>query len=73
MTSGSRIVGGADNNLIGGTTAAAGNLIAFDTGPGVDVEGDSVGDQITSNRIYGDNTPPMPGPAGALQFQGSST
>ena len=69
---GVRIVGGADNNLIGGTTTAAGNLIAFDTGPGVDVEGDSVGDQITSNRIYGDNTPPMPGPAGALQFQGSS-
>ncbi len=69
---GVRIVGGADNNLIGGTTTAAGNLIAFDTGPGVDVEDDSVGDQITSNRIYGDNTPPMPGPAGALQFQGSS-
>ena len=69
---GVRIVGGADNNLIGGTTTAAGNLIAFDTGPGVNVEGDSVGDQITSNRIYGDNTPPMPGPAGALQFQGSS-
>ncbi len=60
-------------NTIGGTTAAAGNLIAFNDGPGVDVEGDSsVGNQITANRIFANDASPTPSPAGALQFQGSS-
>jgi hypothetical protein len=50
---GVQILSGASNNLVGGATSAAGNLIAFNTGPGVDVEGDtSVGNQITANRIF---------------------
>ena len=65
---GVQILGGASDNLVGGTTAAAGNLIAFNTGPGVDVEGDaSVGNQITANRIFANDDL-----TAALQFDGSS-
>ena len=64
---GVQILAGASDNLVGGTDAAAGNLIAFNSGPGVDVEGDSsVGNQITANRIFAN------GNGGALQFDGSS-
>ncbi len=64
---GVQISSGASNNLVGGTTSAAGNLIAFNTGPGVDVEGDtSVGNQITANRIFANDD------QGALQFDGSN-
>ena len=45
---------GSSNNTIGGTTAVAGNLIANNSGPGVDVtRTTSVGNQITANRIFG--------------------
>ena len=51
----------SSNNTIGGTNAAAGNLITNNGGPGVDVVGTAfgnvvgtaVGDQITGNRIFG--------------------
>ena len=33
------ILGGASDNLVGGTSAGVGNLIAFNTGAGIDVEG----------------------------------
>ena len=70
---GVRILGGASDNTVGGTTAAAGNLIADNEGPGVDVEGDtSVGNQITADQIFDNDASPTPSPAGALQFQGSS-
>ncbi len=64
---GVQITGGASDNLVGGSTAAAGNLIAFNTGPGVDIEGDSsAGNEVTANQIFSndDNT--------ALQFDGSN-
>jgi hypothetical protein len=70
---GVEIDGGAHDNLVGGATAADGNLIAFNTGPGVTVEGDgSVGNQITADRIFDDDASPTPTPAGLLQFDGSS-
>ena len=50
---GVRITNGASHILVGGINAQAGNLIAFNTGPGVSVEGNtSVGNQITANRIF---------------------
>ncbi len=50
---GIQISDGASNNLIGGATAAEGNLIAYNMGPGVQVVGNgSAGNQITANRIY---------------------
>ena len=70
---GVRILAGASDNVVGGTGAAAGNLIAFNTGPGVDVEGDgSLGNQVTANRIFANDNLPPPSPTGALQFDGSS-
>ena len=70
---GVRILAGASDNVVGGTDAAAGNLIAFNSGPGVDVEGDgSLGNQITANRIFANDNLPTPSPTGALQFDGSS-
>ena len=70
---GVQILGGASDNTVGGTTAAAGNLIAYNEGPGVDVEGDtSVGNQITADQIFNNDASPTPSPAGSLQFQGSS-
>ncbi len=53
---GVEIVGGAHDNTIGGTTAAAGNLISFNISAGVDVVGDSsTGNQITGNVFYDDD------------------
>ena len=54
--SGVQIDLGAASNTIGGSTAAAGNLISNNNGPGV-VVGDNandpaVGNQITANRIF---------------------
>jgi FG-GAP-like repeat len=50
------IFNGSSDNTIGGTTAAAGNLITDNSGPGIVVgntTGDtSVGNQITANRIF---------------------
>ena len=64
---GIQIVGGASDNLVGGSTSSAGNVIAFNIGVGVVVEGDnSTGDQITGNEIFGNEN------VSALQFDGSS-
>ena len=64
---GVQILNGASENTIGGATAAAGNLIAFNTGPGVQVEGDSsLGNQITANRDFSNDA------QGSLQFDGST-
>ena len=70
---GVQISGGASDNLVGGNTAALGNLIAFNFGPGVEVLGTStVGNQITADRIFANDASPTPSPAGALQFDGSN-
>jgi hypothetical protein len=70
---GVRILAGAHDNLVGGTISSAGNLIAFNIGPGVSVEGDgTVGNRVTANRIFANDVPPTPTPAGMLQFNGSS-
>ncbi len=70
---GVEILAGASDNTIGGATAAAGNLIAFNSAPGVDVEGaGSLGNQITANRIFANDDSSAPGPAVALQFDGSN-
>jgi hypothetical protein len=53
------IVADSKNNTIGGATAASGNLITNNAGPGVVVGYDqqtldiSIGNQITANRIFG--------------------
>ncbi|MCP4246051.1 MAG: hypothetical protein GY778_03285, partial [bacterium] len=52
-TGGIDIDGGADNNIIGGTAAGAGNLIAHNTGPGVRVDGATTdGNAILENEIH---------------------
>ena len=62
---------GASDNTIGGTNASAGNLITNNGGPGV-VVGNSltdttVGDQITSNSIFGNQGPAIDlGDAGVI-------
>ncbi len=52
---------GASNNTIGGTTASAGNLITSNGGPGVVVGNlltdTTVGDQVSSNSIFGNQGP----------------
>ena len=52
---------GASGNTIGGVTAAAGNLITNNGGPGVAVGYStsdlSIGNQITANRIFGNTGP----------------
>ena len=49
---GVRIANGADDSLIGGTTAAAGNLIANHTGSGINIaSADSTGNALLGNRI----------------------
>jgi hypothetical protein len=52
---GVQIGGDASDNTIGGTTALAGNLISHNGGPGVIVTDNSLGNQITANRIYGNS------------------
>ncbi len=70
---GVRILNGAHDNLVGGATPPVGNLIAFNTELGVDVEGvGSIGNQITANRIFANNVSPTAEALGALQFDGSS-
>ena len=64
---GIRLLGGAHANLVGGSTAASGDLIAGNFGPGVSVEGDtSVGNQITADRIFANGAPPTPPPSETL-------
>ncbi len=64
---GVQIIGGASGNLVGGATAGAGNLIAFNAGPGTQVEGyGSVGNQITANQIFSNDS------GTTLQFDGST-
>ena len=54
---GIEIFDGSSDNLIGGITAVAGNLIADNGGPGVVVGASpsdaAIGNQITANRIFG--------------------
>ncbi len=70
---GVQISGGASENLVGGATAALGNLIAFNFGPGVDVLGEfTVDNQITADRIFANDASPTPSPAGSLDFDGST-
>lgn len=47
----------ASDATIGGTSAVAGNLISQNGGPGVVIEPDATGDQITANRIFGNHGP----------------
>ncbi len=64
---GVQIVNGAGDNTVGGSTASAGNLIAFNAGPGVDVEGESsVGNQITANQDFSNQA------NSSLEFDGST-
>ena len=50
---GIQIDGGSSNNTIGGTTAGAGNTIAFSTGIGVDVDATAgTGNEIRLNSIF---------------------
>ena len=51
-SNGIEIVEGADNNMIGGTAAGAGNRIAFNMFDGVDVEDDSTGNAIQRNSLF---------------------
>src|SRR5262249_10478334 len=65
---GVQIRDGAHDSLVGGT-AAEGNLIVFNDGPGVDVEGaGSLGNRINANRIFANESTPQ----GTLQFEGAS-
>ncbi|MGA2255010.1 MAG: Ig-like domain repeat protein [Thermoguttaceae bacterium] len=50
------ISNGASNNTIGGTTAAAGNTIAFNSGDGVDVDS-GTGNSILGNSIFSNGSP----------------
>ena len=55
---GIKVESGAVDNTIGGVTAAAGNLITDNNGPGVAVTGvDSVGDEIAGNCIFANAGP----------------
>jgi CSLREA domain-containing protein len=42
----------ASGNIIGGSTDGAGNRIAFNTGPGIKVEGATTGNSLRGNRIF---------------------
>jgi hypothetical protein len=48
-------INGADNNTIGGTTPGAGNTIAFNVDPGVDVWS-GLGNSILGNSIFANST-----------------
>ena len=50
--SGVEIADGAHDNAVGGTDPTAANLIADNGGSGVIVEGDSLGNRISGNRIF---------------------
>jgi hypothetical protein len=49
---GALLISSARNNFIGGTTPGEGNIIAFNTGDGVLVEGNPVGNAIQGNSIH---------------------
>src|SRR5262249_52732333 len=50
---GVQIINGSPGNIIGGSVAARGNTIEFNTGPGILVLGsDSIDNAIRSNSIY---------------------
>jgi hypothetical protein len=49
---GVEIWGGSSNNTVGGTVAAAANLISDNGGVGVAIEGSSVGDAVLENSIF---------------------
>jgi hypothetical protein len=49
---GVEVEGSSKDTLIGGASLAAGNLIAFNTGPGVTVLDQSAGTQVSANRIF---------------------
>jgi hypothetical protein len=53
-------ISGSNNNTVGGTTAGAGNVIAFNR-IGVDIATGSTGNSILSNSIFG-NFDPSPSP-----------
>ncbi|MCK5711677.1 MAG: hypothetical protein KAI25_03080, partial [Hyphomicrobiaceae bacterium] len=53
---GIRLSLGPSNNMIGGTVANAGNIIAMNADDGVQVSGASPGNSILGNSIYGHNT-----------------
>ncbi len=59
QTGGIEIESGSNDNTIGGATAAAGNLITDNGGPGVVVgfsaDDNSVGNEITADRIFGNS------------------
>ena len=45
-------INGAPNNVIGGTVAGAGNIIAYNSTDGVVVDGSGTGNAISSNSIF---------------------
>jgi Ca2+-binding RTX toxin-like protein len=50
------ISGGASNNTVGGTTAAAGNVVAYNLGGGVLVsDASSTGNAVRFNQLYGNS------------------
>ena len=49
---GIRIVSGASNNLIGGTSAGAGNLVVNNRGAGIEVLDASSGNALLGNRVF---------------------
>lgn len=49
---GIRVTGGAKNNVIGGTVAAKGNVIAFNRGAGILITAKATGNRIQGNRIF---------------------
>ena len=53
---GVRILGGSSNNMIGGTVANSGNIIAMNGDDGIQVSDASPGNSILGNSIYGHNT-----------------
>ncbi|MEP7288421.1 MAG: hypothetical protein ABI947_21940 [Chloroflexota bacterium] len=50
--SGFFIDSGSSNNIIGGTAAGAGNIIAFNSGDGLTLVGSSLNNKILSNSIF---------------------
>ena len=56
-STGITFVSGATNNLVGGTAAGVGNLIAFNSGDGVQIQtGAGVGNAVLANSIHSNGT-----------------
>ena len=65
------IAGGAHDNTIGGTDPALGNVIAFNSGSGVAIQGDdSVRNRLNANRIFSNGDENA---LGGLKFDGSGS